>query len=92
MKSTTARTVQAVVSIDVNTLRTGSTYDSLQLDRVLRDCADMLPEGAPVRIRVHDLTPNGTAFWRILPLSFQVEAANPWILAAWVDFLNGADQ
>jgi len=92
MHSTSTRTVQAVVSIDLNTFRARATYDSTQLDRVVRDYSDMLIDGAHVRLRVHDLAPCGTAQWRTLPLTYQVEAANPWTLAAWVAFLTGDDE
>jgi hypothetical protein len=92
MHSTITRTVQAVICVDLDAFRNRNTYDSTQLDRVLRDYADMLKEGAHVRLRVHDLKPCGTAQWRTLPMTFQVEAANPWTLAAWVAFLTGDDQ
>ena len=68
--TTTKSRIQGVIHIDLEEFRTGSTYDSTQLDRVMRDWGDCLAIGAPVRIRVHDLAPVGTTFWRTLPLTF----------------------
>jgi hypothetical protein len=82
--------VHGIVHVDLAMFRKGTSYDSMAVDRLMREFGESLPEGSYVRIRVHELKPVGVASWWPLPLVLQVEAANPWVMRHWVDFLEDA--